>query len=181
MKLFAAVLPLPEAVDELARTVAPLRTLPGADALRWTGRAGWHYTLAFLGQVDDTLIPALEARLAHTARHHEPFELNITGGGSFGGKVLWAGAGGQLTAMAALAAATKAAAQEAGITMEEHRPYVPHLTLATSRTAAGLGRYTDGLSGFTGIPWTVRELVLVRSGADPQYKVVAAWPLGTGT
>ncbi|MEV6795428.1 RNA 2',3'-cyclic phosphodiesterase [Streptomyces sp. NPDC051320] len=181
MKLFAAVLPPPEAVHELARVTATLHMLPGADTLRWTGRAGWHYTLAFMGQVDDTLIPALEAGLAHTARHHEPFELSIAGGGFFGGKVLWAGAGGQLTAMAGLAADTRAAAQQAGIAMEEYRPYVPHLTLATRRTATGLRRYADALAGHVSDPWTVRELVLVRSGTDPRYEVVAAWPLASGT
>lgn len=181
MRLFAAVLPAPEAARELGGTVARLRTLPRADALRWTGRIGWHYTLAFMGQVDDTLIPALEARLAHVARHHEPFELSIRGGGHFGCRTLWVGAGGELASMARLAADAGTAAREAGIAMEERRPYVPHLTLATGRAPTALRRYVDALAGFTSTPWTVRRLVLVRSGTDPRYKVVAAWPLGTGT
>jgi len=40
MRLFAAVLPPDDVADRLAREVAELRRLPGADGLRWTGRPG---------------------------------------------------------------------------------------------------------------------------------------------
>jgi RNA 2',3'-cyclic 3'-phosphodiesterase len=47
MRLFAAVLPPDEVIRELGAVVDELRKLPAADGLRWTGRAGWHFTLAF--------------------------------------------------------------------------------------------------------------------------------------
>jgi 2'-5' RNA ligase len=67
MRLFAAVLPPVEVVRELAAEVAELRRLPGADGMRWTERAGWHFTLAFYGEVDDELVPELTARLGRAA------------------------------------------------------------------------------------------------------------------
>lgn len=47
-----AVNPPAVAVRELADAVAPLRTLAGAERLRWTGVEGWHLTLAFLGEAE---------------------------------------------------------------------------------------------------------------------------------
>ncbi|EYT79135.1 2'-5' RNA ligase, partial [Streptomyces sp. Tu 6176] len=72
MRLFAAVLPPPDVLDALADEVAALRALPGADRLRWTGRAGWHLTLAFYGEVAEETVPELEARLAKAAHRTRP-------------------------------------------------------------------------------------------------------------
>ncbi|MER5676706.1 RNA 2',3'-cyclic phosphodiesterase [[Kitasatospora] papulosa] len=185
-RLFVAVLPPGPAADELAGAVAPLHRLPGAMDLRWTARAGWHYTLAFLGNVDDELLPALYTRLERAAHRTEPFPLRIRGGGRFDGRVLWAGAEGGLGTLRLLAERAAAAARKSGILMEEHQRHTPHLTLARSRAQADLAPYTAALEGFDGTPWEVGEIGLVRSdlpvdgvpGEQPRYRVVRAWPLG---
>ncbi|MDQ0794756.1 RNA 2',3'-cyclic phosphodiesterase [Streptomyces sp. B1I3] len=185
-RLFAAVLPPPAAADELARTVAALRELPGAAGLRWTARAGWHYTLAFLGNVDEELLPDLYTRLERAARRTPSFPLRIHGGGRFGGRALWAGAAGGLDTLRLLAERSHAAARRAGVPMEEHRRYTPHLTLARSREPADLAPFAEALGGFEGMHWEVGELSLVRSdlpvdgvpGEQPRYEVVRAWTLG---
>lgn len=69
-----------------------LRSLPGADTLRWTGTPGWHYTLAFLGEVDEDLLPDLYGRLERAAHRTEAFGMRVHGGGRFDGRALWAGA-----------------------------------------------------------------------------------------
>ena len=84
MRLFAAVLPPDEVCGELGAVVDELRKQPGADGLRWTGRPGWHFTLAFYGDVDDGLVPELSERLERAARRTEPFALAVRGGGQFG-------------------------------------------------------------------------------------------------
>ncbi|MCX4725764.1 RNA 2',3'-cyclic phosphodiesterase [Streptomyces sp. NPDC090052] len=180
MRLFVALLPPQEAALQLGARVDRARALPGARRLRWTERPGWHFTLAFLGEVDDDLVPALETRLALTARDHAPFALRIAGGGRFGDRALWAGAAGGVDAMGRLAAGVEAAVREAGAPMEREHPYVPHLTLARGDGLTGLGPYAETLAGFESSPWTVRELALVRSGRQPRYEVVAARPLGPG-
>ncbi|MGW7261825.1 RNA 2',3'-cyclic phosphodiesterase [Streptomyces sp. NPDC054842] len=186
MRLFAAVLPPEEAVRELAAAVDGLRRLPGADALRWTGRPGWHFTLAFYGEVADDVLPELSARLARAARRSTPFPLALRGGGHFGGRALWAGAAGDVGALRLLAERAEAAARKAGLPTEEHRRYRPHLTVARSRGGADLSPSVRALDGFTGREWTVGELSLVRSnlpvsgvaGEQPRYETVERWPLG---
>ncbi|MET9427355.1 MULTISPECIES: RNA 2',3'-cyclic phosphodiesterase [unclassified Streptomyces] len=188
MRLFAAVLPPPAAVDELATEVRRLKTLPGADDLRWTGREGWHFTLAFMGEVDERLLPELRGRLARAAHRTAPFPLRLHGGGRFGRRTLWAGAAGALDDIRLLAERTDAAARRTGIVMDEHRAYHAHLTLARGRTqTVDLRPYVDELQHFEGARWQAGELVLVRSnlaakgepGGPPRYETVGAWPLGT--
>ncbi|MFE9443190.1 RNA 2',3'-cyclic phosphodiesterase [Streptomyces sp. NPDC006602] len=187
MRLFAAVLPSEGVTAELAAEVAELRKLPGADGLRWTGRPGWHFTLAFYGEVDDDLVPDLSARLERAAHRTAPFPLAMRGGGQFGkGRALWAGAEGDLPALRLLADRADAAARKAGVPMGEHRRYKAHLTVARSRDDIDVRPYLEALRSFTSRTWTVDELVLVRSdlprsgvpGEQPRYEAVARWPLG---
>ncbi|MEU0965199.1 RNA 2',3'-cyclic phosphodiesterase [Streptomyces sp. NPDC005917] len=187
MRLFAAVLPPPEVAAELAAEVDRLRELPGAQALRWTGRPGWHYTLAFYGEVDDGAVPDLSDRLARAARRTPPFRLSVAGGGQFGhGRALWAGADGDLETLRLLADRAEAAARKAGVPMGEHRRYKAHLTVARSRDEFDVRPYVALLAEFASRTWTVGELALVRSnlptsgvpGEQPRYEVVGRWGLG---
>ncbi|MFF3322126.1 RNA 2',3'-cyclic phosphodiesterase [Streptomyces sp. NPDC002889] len=186
MRLFAAVIPPAREVDELGLTVERLRSLPGADALRWTGRPGWHYTLAFMGEVDESLLPELHERLGRAARRTPVFPLRIHGGGHFGRRALWVGAAGGLEEMRLLAERADAAARRSGVGMEEHRRYQAHLTIARARADADMRPFVEELDTFEGTPWDVAELTLVRSnlpvsgvrGEQPRYEVVGSWSLG---
>lgn len=195
MRLFAAVLPPPEAVAALAEAVRPLHGLPGADGLRWTHREGWHFTLAFYGEVDeDRTLPDLRDRLARAAARSSPLELRMTGAGRFGDRALWAGAGGDIRALGRLAQAAHAAGRRSGVAMEEGRPFRAHLTIARTRGrhrgpsggGTDLRPYAEALGAFESPPWTATELTLVRSrlpaggvpGEQPHYESLAAWPLG---
>ncbi|MFD7060629.1 RNA 2',3'-cyclic phosphodiesterase [Streptomyces sp. NPDC059906] len=187
MRLFAAVLPPEGVTAALGAEVAALRRLPGADGLRWTGRDGWHLTVAFYGEVDDGLVSELSARLDRAARRTEPFELALRGGGHFGhGRALWAGVEGDLATLRLLADRAESAGRKAGVEMGEHRRYKPHLTVARSRDAFDVRPYVETLGGFSSRTWTVTDLALVRShlpesgvpGEQPRYEVVARSPLG---
>ncbi|MFD4129112.1 RNA 2',3'-cyclic phosphodiesterase [Streptomyces globisporus] len=185
-RLFAAALPPDAAVAELRAALTPLHALPGAPDLRWTGPEGWHFTLAFYGDVPEDVRPELEARLDRAARRTGPFALRVHGAGHFGGRALWAGAAGGLDTLRLLAERAEAAARRAGLPMDEHRRYTPHLTLARSRGTADLRPFAAALAGFEGQCWEAAELTLVRShlpvsgvpGERPRYTVVRAWPLG---
>jgi 2'-5' RNA ligase len=203
VRLFAAVLPSPDAVGELDRVVASLRGLPGAEALRWTGRDGWHLTLAFMGEVEERLVPELTERLTRGARRSEPFALRLRGGGHFGRRALWAGVaagaaatgdteagrGKALGELRRLAERAEAAGRRAGVNMDERPAYRPHLTLARSRAeGTDLRPHVEALDGFEGTSWQVTEVVLVHStlpdgrtpGAGPRYATLARCPLGRG-
>jgi 2'-5' RNA ligase len=189
MRLFAAVLPPAPQLAELAETVDRLRRLPGADGLRWTSRPGWHLTLAFMGEVDDGLLPDLCDRLARAAHRTPAFPLRLHGGGHFGRRALWTGAAGGLDELRLLAERADAAARRAGVAMDEHRRYQAHLTVARQRAGdVDLRPFLDELARFEGSRWQVAELALVRSnlpvsgvpGERPRYETVEGWPLGPG-
>ncbi|GAA2386160.1 RNA 2',3'-cyclic phosphodiesterase [Streptomyces glaucosporus] len=188
MRLFTAVLPPPAALAELEAAVDRLRGLPDADRLRWTGTGGRHLTLAFLGEVDEALLPGLGERLARAAHRHPAFGLRLAGGGRFGDRVLWIGVEGDRTTLRRLADSVTAAVRRAGVPTED-RPYKPHLTLArAARTAhrVDLRPYAAALEGFSGTDWRVDEVALVHSrlpssgapGEQPRYETLEAWPLG---
>ncbi|MFE0653450.1 RNA 2',3'-cyclic phosphodiesterase [Streptomyces sp. NPDC059534] len=186
MRLFAAVLPPPPRLDELGHVVDRLHRLPGADGLRWTSRPGWHLTLAFMGEVDEELLPELRDRLARAAHRTPPFPLRLHGGGHFGRRALWTGVAGDLDELRLLAERSDAAARRSGVVMEEHRRYQAHLTLARARTGeADLRPFLAELGTFEGARWEVAELALVRSnlpvsgvrGEQPRYETVGSWPL----
>jgi 2'-5' RNA ligase len=191
MRLFVAVDPPVEAVQELVDAVAPLRELSGAERLRWTGEEGWHLTLAFLGEVPVTEVPALEQELGRVAGEHGVHRLRLAGGGCFGDRVLWAGVEGETWALRRLAEAVREVVEEAGVESDQHG-FHPHLTLARAgsthgqrravrRLAAGeLQAMAAGLADFRGSEWEARELRLMRSelGYGPaRYAVVSGWPL----
>ncbi|MFG3380594.1 RNA 2',3'-cyclic phosphodiesterase [Streptomyces sp. NPDC047999] len=185
MRLFAAVLPPPRAAEELAEALGGLRDLPGATGLRWTGRAGWHFTLAFMGEVDDGLLPELRERLGRAAHRTPAFPLRLRGGGHFGRRALWVGADGEAATMRLLAERSLAAARRTGITVDAHRPYTPHLTVARAREDTDLRPYAEALRSFESLSWQVDRLCLVRSnlpvrgvrGEQPRYETVESWPL----
>jgi RNA 2',3'-cyclic 3'-phosphodiesterase len=182
MRLFVAVQPPPPAVDELAAALAPLRHLPGADLLRWTETAGWHLTLAFLGEVDDALRPELDERLGRAARRHEAAQLRLAGGGRFGDRALWAGVPGGTRSLGRLADSVAAAARRTGLAPDE-KPFRAHLTIARARGRVDLRPFRDALSAFSGITWTADTVRLMSStnagaGLPPRYETVASWPIG---
>ncbi|WP_405490275.1 RNA 2',3'-cyclic phosphodiesterase [Streptomyces sp. NBC_00096] len=183
MRLFAAVLPPEAAVAELAEAVRPLHD----ETLRWTAEAGWHFTLAFMGEVSEDLLPELHTRLARAAARTAPFPLRIHGSGHFGHRSLWAGAAGDLDTLRMLAERADAAARRSGVPMDQHHRYTPHLTLGRLRHESDDVRpYSRALATFEGTAWRVARLSLVRSnlpsggvpGERPRYEVVGAWELG---
>ncbi|UED85745.1 RNA 2',3'-cyclic phosphodiesterase [Streptomyces profundus] len=182
MRLFAAVVPPPEVMDELALTAVPLRALDEADRLRWTDRAGWHITLAFYGEVDGHQLPALFDGLADAARAGGPLTLRLAGSGDFAGRHLWAGVEGDTAELAELAAGSVTAGRAAGAPGgDAYDAYRPHLTLARARPGAPLDRWRTALAGFRGGTWTADRLTLMRSETLPEgarYTTVGEWPLG---
>ncbi|MEV0278048.1 RNA 2',3'-cyclic phosphodiesterase [Streptomyces sp. NPDC050610] len=186
MRLFVAVIPPDEIVAELAGEVRRLKALPGAGRLHWTEAAGWHFTLAFLGETDETVLPELRERLGRAAARHRPPELRLSRGGRFGDRALWAGAAGETAALGRLAESVAAGCRRAAALPADARAFRAHLTLARNRADADLRPYVSELAGFEGAPWTARELTLVRShlpasgitGERPRYEPLAVWRLG---
>ncbi|MBH1936031.1 RNA 2',3'-cyclic phosphodiesterase [Streptomyces sp. AV19] len=187
MRLFVAVIPPSSALAELADAAAQLRGFPDAGRLRWAAPDTWHFTLAFLGEVDEGLLPELTERLGRAAHRHPAHEVRLARGGRFGDRVLWAGAEGDVGTLGGLAASAAAGARRTGIGVDESRPFHAHLTLARATGRLSLRPYAEALADFRGTPFRVGRLELVRSrlpgsgtpGERPRYETVESWPLRT--
>ena len=187
MRLFVALAVPAGAADELDDAVEPFRR--SWPALRWTRRDAWHITLAFLGEVNETVSARLTARLEHAAARHPCLPVSLGGAGAFPGatraRVLWTGVRGEPRALAALAASVAAGARRAGVPpAEEGRRFQPHLTLARCRAPVDARSLVESLSGYTGTPWTAGEIYLIRSHLPggrphdrPRYETLGSWPL----
>ena len=187
MRLFVAIAPPPDVLDELDARAAPLRTARGD--LRWTSREAWHVTLAFLGAVDETALTGLLPRLERAAHCHPEIRLAFTGAGAFPkedrANVLWSGLSGDCQALANLAASVAAGGRRAGATPpDKGRGFLPHLTLARCRLPVDVRGIIGALAGYQGQAWTVDRIHLVRShlvrsqpGGPARYSSVAWWPL----
>ncbi|MET9020558.1 RNA 2',3'-cyclic phosphodiesterase [Actinopolymorpha sp. NPDC004070] len=190
MRLFVAVVPPPAVLDDLADELAQVRErlapVASDDNYRWSLRAQWHLTLAFLGEVPDSARTDLHRRLGRAAGRYPPMRLRVAGSGGFGSvrraRVLWAGIDGDLRPLRALAGSVSAAARRSGLDVREGR-FKPHLTLARLREPADVGQVTAELAGYGGPEWVADRLELVAShlgqgeGRHPRYETVADWPL----
>jgi 2'-5' RNA ligase len=178
-RCFVAI-PLAEHLrDELTALVDRWRAASAGADLRWTDPGSWHVTLAFLGDVTPTDVPALAARLPELVR----------------------GPVGRLTANAVVAwprphemrmvwcrfAADPALLElhrriAGGIAVTERRRYRPHVTLARVRGSrpADIGALADELMAPAG-GQPVDRVVLYRSHLAPggaTYEPLASVPCG---
>ncbi|MET7640209.1 RNA 2',3'-cyclic phosphodiesterase [Streptomyces sp. NPDC005438] len=186
MRLFVALLPPASVTAELGREVERLRPLVEAERLRWTDPAGWHITLAFLGELEPARLPGLGRRLERAARRHPPLRLRLRGGGRFGDRALWTGVDGDRRPLSLLAASVAAGSHRAGAEVTRGGAFRAHLTLARAQgKGAELGPAVAALAHFTGAEWTAGEVSLVRShlpaggvpGARPRYEPLDSWAL----
>jgi 2'-5' RNA ligase len=177
VRLFLAVDPSVEAVEDLARVVDRLRS-PG----RSVRPEQFHVTLAFLGEVPEESLDTVAVVVGDAAASAEPGQLRIGGGGRFGTTVLWAGLRGDVDALRGLADSLRSLLRAAGIGLDE-RPYRPHLTLARPSprtTTAQLRADVELLARYRGPYWPLDHVYLACSHfpAQARHERLTTWPLG---
>jgi 2'-5' RNA ligase len=189
VRLFVALVPPDEVVEDLAEFLGPRQEAPEASAMRWTAPDQWHVTLAFMGDVADRHLDELAERLGRAAARRSPLELTITGGGAFPNvgraKVLYAGldADGRDADLRHLAVGTRAAATKAGADAEGGR-FRAHVTIARVGRPFDVTRWVRVLDAYRGPAWTADEVSLVQSHLGegprrrPRYEVLETFPLG---
>jgi RNA 2',3'-cyclic 3'-phosphodiesterase len=178
VRLFVAVYPPPAVLDHLADFVDGLGFHQAG--VRATARPLWHLTLAFIGEVPDTKLPAARKALDASVPVAPP-TLRLAGGGRFGrGRftVLWTGVEGDL---APLRKAVTGQLKKARLPFDAKR-FHPHLTLARPGDrlpAEVLAEDLARLEGYAGPEWTVEGVALVQShlGPKPRYDTLHDVPL----
>ncbi|BCB86483.1 RNA 2',3'-cyclic phosphodiesterase [Phytohabitans suffuscus] len=187
MRLFVAVYPPAHVADDFAGCVERLRVsqaLRDGVNTRVASRDNWHVTLAFLAGVPDGRGGDAAVAVERAAALAAPFEVRLTGGGRFGrGRftILWAGVTGDVPALGGLSKGVRRELKRARLAYDP-KPLRPHLTVARpgdriDRVALEADR--AALDAYTSPPWTVGEVVLMRShpGPRPTYDRLGAWPL----
>ena len=187
MRLFVAVVPPDEVLDDLEEHLEPRRE--AGPEIRWTDRHQWHVTLAFLGAVPEARLDALTEALAHSAARRDPLVLRLAGAGAFpnpyAARVLWAGVERLRGDLGAVAHGIRNAASSVGATPDGTR-FSPHVTLGRFHRPTEATRWIRALDAWEGPAWQVRELALVEShlgqgrGRRPRYEVLAELPLRSG-
>ncbi|WP_017622745.1 RNA 2',3'-cyclic phosphodiesterase [Nocardiopsis chromatogenes] len=187
MRLFIAVTPPEDVLDEVEAAVAAALGVQEGPGLRWSRRDDRHITLLFLGETDPGGLPGLERAFSTELARHRPERISLRGAGTFPGDdgaatVLWAGVQGERgVPLAGPAAGLRRAARRRGARVER-RPFVPHLTLARSRRPADLAGLRTALTTALATPfWEVGEVHLVESrpqDGEHRYRTAATWALG---
>jgi len=166
MRLFVALVPPPEALEQLDAFLDPRR---GTGDFRWVQADQVHLTLAFLEFTPEHKLDDLLERLGRAAARRTAFETAISGGGAFPNagraKTLWAGLDldeADRTELDRLATGCRAAASKAGIEVDGAR-FRPHLTLARTRYPHDVSNWVRLLDSYAGPRWLAEEVTLVRS------------------
>lgn len=159
-----------------------------AEDVKWVEAESLHWTLQFLGDIDDADIAEVCRRVGDVAAATPSFSLAVQGVGAFPDtlrpKTLWVGAGAGGKLLAALQAAIDARLADLGFRRDQRR-YVPHLTIGRvgGRGHSANPALTDRLAKLTDYPigeMPVREVTiyasrLARTGAA--YTVLATLEL----
>ena len=188
MRLFAALVPPPDAVEDLADFLEPRREA-GSD-LRWADPHQWHITLAFMPHVSERAVDDLLDAVTQAAAGSHPAELEIRGGGAFPNpaeaRVLWCGVGGRDAAdLPTLARRVRLGASHAGAA-PQGGPFNAHVTVARWRRPVEATRWLRVMESYAGPPWTAREVTVIAShlgearGHRPRYEVLGTAALADG-
>ena len=134
MRLFIAVFP-PADVQAIAyRAADPLR--PGHDAVAWVRKGNLHYTMRFLGEVDDVGAENAAAAIREAAASRPKFGATLGGFGAFPNarraRVLWIGMLQGAEPMRLLASTLDEALARHGFEPADES-FEPHLTVGRVR------------------------------------------------
>jgi 2'-5' RNA ligase len=139
IRAFIAVEIDPQTVQEVSGVLAQLK--PGLPDIRWVAPANYHFTLKFLGYIDESKIAPVADALERQLHPFPRFTINAKGLGVFPDlkrpRVLWVGLGGN--ELAVLASKVENALESLGFAREK-RGFTPHLTVGRWRQFEGSGK-----------------------------------------
>jgi 2'-5' RNA ligase len=184
IRTFIAV-PVSLEIRSAARKLTELLQHAAGD-VRWVAPENLHWTMQFLGDVDELEIPAVCSAVSSAAADLESFDHSARGAGAFPApdrpRTLWLGAGAGAQAMVALHTAIQKKLDRLGY-RSEHRRFVPHVTLGRAGKTEhprSLVRELAGLAEFDGGLMLVDEVTVYSSELRPDgpiYEVLARAPL----
>jgi 2'-5' RNA ligase len=160
---------------------------PVAGDVKWVAPENLHWTLQFLGDVDELEIPEVCTAISKAVAEIEPFELTTRGAGAFPSadrpRTLWLGAAEGEGAMIRLHSAIECRLRKRGYRGEARR-YVPHLTLGRAGRDSrprSLANELAALADFDAGTMLVEEVTVFSSQLrreGPEYVALGRAALG---
>jgi 2'-5' RNA ligase len=185
-RTFIAVAASAEVRHGALRLIETLR--PVAGDVKWVEAENLHWTLQFLGNLDERNLPEVCDAVAKAAVEIEPFEVETRGAGAFPSadrpRTLWIGAAEGGRPMSVLHAAIERRLKKRGYRGEERR-FVPHITLGRARgkdRPQSLASELAALANYDAGTMLVDEVSVYASelGPDgPEYRILARAPLSS--
>ena len=181
MRVFVGI-DLPQNVRDHLASALSMSFGPRAGRNPWIPSMNWHVTLGFFGEQPEGIVDDLTQNLAETARQTPPFDLNLSGAGTFRHDVCWIGVNDPANALGPLADKVR----QTYATAHQHAQNRFHVTVSRSGRQSNLAHTMRALSVYQGPTWTVRDLVLYQSllgegpGGHPLYTPVSTMNLGGG-
>jgi 2'-5' RNA ligase len=186
LRTFIAVAASPQVRSAAVKLMNRLRVSSAATGVKWVAAENLHWTLQFLGDVDERHIPEVCQAVAAAAVESAAFEIAVRGAGAFPSadrpRILWLGAGQGSREMTVLHAAVERRLKKRGYRGEERR-FVPHITLGRAGRKGqpqSLASELAELSDYDADSMLVDEVTVYSSqlGPDgPMYDVLARAPL----
>ena len=186
---FAVALP-PEVRERIIRIRE--RLLPDLPAIRPTPIDALHLTIAFLGEIPNSMLEPLGKAVGEAIVHQSRFELKLDRLGAFptikDPRVFWIGLIGEALPMLLELQRRVVAACDASSVPSSDRRFHPHITIARTtrrgpRDQANRPIDIEGDDADRGIV-PVENVTLYRSTlgrSGPSYRVIEAWSLANAT
>lgn len=168
MRVFIAV-EIPSGVrEQIVKIMARLQR-SGAD-VKWVEDINLHFTLKFLGEIDEQKVGILEKELSRTVADIKSFGIEIKGLGSFE-RVVWVGSGVGAEGLKDLAKKIENLTVGMKIAKREEREFVPHIAIGRIRGHKNLKNLQAEIekvksSEFGG--FEVESLVVMKSTLTPR-------------
>ena len=190
-RLFVAVPLDPGSAEAIAALVARIRADRARDApderdVRWVRMDGLHLTLRFLGPTPEADVQTVAEAVRRAASTVDPFEVQISGGGSFPNprrpRTLWLAVTHGTAELSSLARAVDRELVAAGWPSDD-RPYRAHLTVARSDgvpAGADVARRLTAAAEDVDLSSAADRLVLFESitgGGPARYEPLESTPL----
>ncbi len=186
-RTFVAIAASPEVRQRAQKAIARLRS--SADNVKWVAPENMHWTMQFLGDVNDIELADVCRQVALVAKQQEPFQIVASGVGAFPSvdrpRALWLGAAQGAEALCTLQDAIEDSLSELGFRGERRR-FVPHLTLGRvgsgSHGGANLAEQVRLMANFDGGAMLVKQVTVFSSELEregPTHHVLSRALLGT--
>lgn len=179
-RLFVAV-PVSKEVQERIKAIYQPLTDTGAD-LKLVSLENLHFTVKFLGEVEESKIPELIKKINAFADKRNRFSVNLKGVGAFPNKntikVVWIGADNpQLISL------IKDLDRELNYFKKKEQEEIPHLTIARVKSEKNKDKLVNFIARFATENFgnlVVEKLILYESKltqAGPHYTLLGEWNL----